>query len=398
MTILAQLSFRVSKQAGQPGLGPDGQYNTGGGIGTGGGSGYTPEGGGFFPPNVASPYFVPTPVYGPQGPATVSGPGVIVVSKLPQGKIMQVDHPPTAIPGAAFNLITRFTHKHTGTGVYTIRVKFPQIAIDSTSPPTTISQNGVGVIISTVTVPGESATSPIPSILTGTIELIRTQPAGTSNGTTVEAMQVMDDSRVVTMNKIGTVPLPTPVPIPIPPGTPGGLCVTQCRPLAFNGIPGDHGACLDKCTDPLSKYCVDRCAWRRANGEVDHVQCLDSCVRSSPFPQPGPTPDPTPTPPPTPGPATLAVTLASETAEHANLDLNGGGFYPNETVILSYFISGRTTTQFIFMSELTAGTGGTFTKPVSVKKIAPLAPTVIRFRAWGKQSGRHIETPFTANI
>lgn len=361
MTILATLSFKISKTGEAGGTGAPGaeigQYPTGGGIGTGGGSGYTPPGSSFFPPSVASPYFVPTPVYGPQPGATTSG-GVIIQANDPQGFILQVDNPTTAIPGSAFNLITRFTHKHTGSAAYSIRVKFPQIGIDSTSPPTTVSQNGVGVIISTVTVPGESATSPIPSILSGTIELIRTQPAGTyPTGTTTEAMQVLDDSRVVTITKIGsTIPLPVPIP-------------TNCCPA---------GQYWDKCTCKCEVSGAVTC---------QAINC----------PTCGSSPPPIPIPQ-IPGPAALVITPESASTGYVNITLNGTGFYANERVVVSYLIAERTGNQFLFVAELTTGTGGTFAKPIAIKIIGTPRPQLVRFRSQGRTSGRQAEASFTPLI
>lgn len=206
MTIFKTLVFTVSQN----------------GAGQGSSEPEVPSGA-FQPPNVAAPYFVPTPTFGPMpgGPPNLDaledlfeqgggrhrrrehrggrgfGGGLTELSerrfhrsRRSFGQISNIQYPHRIIPNQSFNILTRFRHRGSSFGTYVVRVNLPQLGVSHMSEPVNVSSFAEGVSITTVTIPhtpnlGRGA-------ITGSVELIRSSTGREDNDVDVGVHERFD--------------------------------------------------------------------------------------------------------------------------------------------------------------------------------------------------------------
>lgn len=162
------------------------------------------------------------PTYVPvQVPAPVPG---------KEARITNVSMPSIVLPNATFNIIVTFATFVAPTNNFAVHLTIPQLSLDTTSTPVTLSNLARGSTIFTVTLPiqGAEGAENASGIVTGQLDLLNQTTNSTDDGTPISfRVQGPSDSDSVA----AAVPLPpptatiVPTPLPIPPPDTGGTVV-----------------------------------------------------------------------------------------------------------------------------------------------------------------------------
>lgn len=159
-------------------------------------------------------------------PVTVPAP---IPSK--EAAITNVSMPQQVLPGASFSIIVTVTTYIAGIEQYTVNLQIPQLSLNQTSIPMTLSNNAVGTTTFNVSLPVTARGLSANGVVTGQLTL--QGGAGTVDG--VPLSFTIAGTSIPTA--VGVVPTPIQ-PVPLGPvGTP----VIGAVPLGPGAIPGRFG-------------------------------------------------------------------------------------------------------------------------------------------------------------